>query len=269
MMALFLILQQQNQQLQLQMQQQTQQLAASIATKRITAPLVPWPKWDGTNATIPAFLEQLKTLMQDRFFAGVDWTQKAPGFDDDQSTMALVKYSSKPPQVKAELPRFMNRPDFEHDGFDMLAHLLARPQPGSAVHLLCDVFTIGKHEHLQGQDVMEYVSEWLVSNTPSKTFQWFNSSLCLCSLASIPQISLAFVEVSNKQGSNALQCLSSRHRRAHSSRASHPTIIQLHSNCRFFCSSHQHLPTTFQPTNHLLNLPSTKCWCKYHPSVCN
>jgi hypothetical protein len=82
MMAMCLMLQQQNQQMQLQMQQHTQQLAASIATKRITAPLVPWPKWDGTNATIPAFLEQLKTLMEDCFFAGADRTHKAPGFED-------------------------------------------------------------------------------------------------------------------------------------------------------------------------------------------
>jgi hypothetical protein len=81
MMAMLFLLQQQNQQMQLQMQQQTQQLAASIANKCITAPLVPWPKWDGTNATIPAFVEQLKTLMQDRFFLGVNWTHKAPGFD--------------------------------------------------------------------------------------------------------------------------------------------------------------------------------------------
>jgi hypothetical protein len=110
-MALLLMMNQQNQQLQVQMQQQTQQLAASIANRCITVPLVPWPKWDDTNATIPAFLEQLKTLMQDCFFASVGWTTKAPGFED-QSTWFHSNILQNLPSSK--LPRFMNRPDFEN-----------------------------------------------------------------------------------------------------------------------------------------------------------
>jgi hypothetical protein len=80
-MAMFLLLQQQQQ----AMQERTRQLAASISTRRITAPTISWPTWDGSNSGIPAFIEQLKTLQQDPFFKGADWTQKLPGFED-QST---------------------------------------------------------------------------------------------------------------------------------------------------------------------------------------
>jgi uncharacterized membrane protein YgcG len=61
---------------------------------------------------------------------------------------------------QAELPRFMNCPDFESDGFAMMAHLLSRLQPSTTVHLIQDVVTMGNLEHHQGQDVLAYASEW-------------------------------------------------------------------------------------------------------------
>jgi hypothetical protein len=85
MMAMFLLLQQQQQAMQQAIQEQIRQLAASLSTRQITAPTISWQKWDGSTSGIPAFVEQLKTLQQDPFFRGADWTQKLPGFDD-QST---------------------------------------------------------------------------------------------------------------------------------------------------------------------------------------
>jgi hypothetical protein len=156
MMALFILMQQQNQQLQMQMQQQTQQLADSNANCRITAPSVLCPKWDGTNATIPAFIKQLKTLMQDCFFRGADWTCKAQGFDN-QSTWLCLQMLQILPQQK--LNRFMHRPDFEDNGFAMFAHLMACLQPNDLVHILQDVIALGNLEHLPNQEASAYIAE--------------------------------------------------------------------------------------------------------------
>lgn len=121
MMAMFLLLQQQQQAMQQAMQDQTRQLAASISNRRVTAPSISWPKWDGSTAGIPAFVEQLKTLQQDPYFRGADWTQKLPGFDDQSNWLRASILQNLP---AAELHRFMNRPDFETDGFAMFAHLM-------------------------------------------------------------------------------------------------------------------------------------------------
>lgn len=156
MMVLFILMQQQNQQLQMQMQQQTQKLADSIANCRITPPLVSLPKWDGTNATIPAFVQQLKTLTQDHFFRMADWTGKAQGFDDQSTWLCLQMLQTLPQQ---ELNHFMHRPDFKDDGFAMFSHLMACLQPNDLVDFLRDVIALGNLEHLPNQEESAYIAE--------------------------------------------------------------------------------------------------------------
>jgi hypothetical protein len=51
----------------------------------------------------------------------------------------------------SEIPRFMNRPDFENNGFAMFAYLLARLQPGTAVHLLQDIIAVCNLKHQLGK----------------------------------------------------------------------------------------------------------------------
>lgn len=154
-MAMFLLLQQQQQAMQQAIQEQTRQLAASLSTRRITAPTISWPQWDGSTSGIPAFVEQLKTLQQDPFFKGADWTQKLPGFDEQSNWLRANILQHLP---AAELHRFMNRSDFESDGFAMFAHLMDRLQPNTVQHLMLDVIALGNLEHRPGEPVEEYIS---------------------------------------------------------------------------------------------------------------
>jgi hypothetical protein len=82
-----------------------------------------------------------------RFFAGADWTTKAPGFKD-QSTWLHSNILQHLP-----IP-----PNFQGSFYDACpsVHL----QPDTAVHLLQDIITVGHLEHQPGQDVTAYVSEW-------------------------------------------------------------------------------------------------------------
>jgi hypothetical protein len=70
---------------QQQMQQDNWALLESLASLSSRVPSTPFPTWNGQSDTLPTFLEQLKTLQQDRCFHGADWTKALPDGFEDQS----------------------------------------------------------------------------------------------------------------------------------------------------------------------------------------
>ena len=89
--------------MQLQMQEHTRQLAESLAKSKMSSPSVSWPKWDGSTAGIPAFLEQLKTLQRDKFFKGANWSKKIAGFDDQSTWLRSNILQNLPQQELRDL----------------------------------------------------------------------------------------------------------------------------------------------------------------------
>jgi hypothetical protein len=106
---------------QQQMQQDNRTLLKTLASRSSRVPSTPFPTWNGQSDTLPTFLEQLKTLQQDRCFRGADWTKVLPGFKDQSNSLRANILKNLP---EHELHQFKNRPEFERDGFAMFAALL-------------------------------------------------------------------------------------------------------------------------------------------------
>ena len=93
---------------------------------------VPFPKWDGMEEAKEGFIEQLKTVQQDPWFAGATWTTKAAGFNTQSNWLRNGILGALTPDW---LSNFSEQPQFVDDGFAMFSHLfdLLKPTTPEAV----------------------------------------------------------------------------------------------------------------------------------------
>jgi hypothetical protein len=113
-----------------------QQLASSSAPK---GPTAHFPKWDGTNASVPVFLAQIGSYRADPFFTPVtDWTTTIAGQEPySQRIYANMMATGKLPV--AQLDQFLHRPEYVNRGIDMLHSLITKLNPSRPEHRLNDV----------------------------------------------------------------------------------------------------------------------------------
>jgi hypothetical protein len=133
---------------QQQMQQDNWALLESLTSCSSRVPYTPFPTWNGQSDTLPTFLEQLKTLQQDRCFRGADWTKVLPGFEDQSHWLRANILKNLPEQ---ELHQFKNCPESERDGFAMFAALRERLEGNTLEHILRDAMSIATLEQRAGQ----------------------------------------------------------------------------------------------------------------------
>ena len=130
-------------------------LAASTRTPEPPSkPSMSFPSWDGEDSTKNDFLARFATYQKDSYFTGADWTRTLPGFEK-QSVFLRMRLSLRI-SLRPRRPCF--HPEFETDGFGMVAKLLSIITPTSRENRLLATIEFGNLSQGPSETIEDYLA---------------------------------------------------------------------------------------------------------------